>query len=136
MKVSFTGTKNGMTDYQHTRLLEVLSELCLEKGVEEFHHGVCVGADEEAHAVALCFKIPVILHPPIDQKSMAKCLMAKEVREPKPYLVRNRDIVDEGDLLIAAPATKWEVLRSGTWATVRYARKKNKVIIFIWPKDE
>jgi predicted Rossmann fold nucleotide-binding protein DprA/Smf involved in DNA uptake len=40
-------------------------------------------------------------------------------------LVRNRAIVNSSGLLIAAPAGE-EILRSGTWSTVRYARSKDK----------
>src|SRR5262245_41796084 len=42
------------------------------------------------------------------------------------YLVRNRDIVEETDLLIAAPANAVEHLQSGTWCTVRYARRSGR----------
>ena len=45
---------------------------------------------------------------------------------PKDYLDRNHDIVDQTDLLIATPKENTEVLRSGTWATIRYAKKINK----------
>jgi len=54
-------------------------------------------------------------------------------RNPKPYLERNHNIVDESELLIACPKSKEEELRSGTWATVRYARKKGVRIILIYP---
>jgi len=53
--------------------------------------------------------------------------------DPRPPLVRNRDIVDATDMLIAAPATRKEVLRSGTWATIRYAKKMKKWIYIIYP---
>jgi hypothetical protein len=44
------------------------------------------------------------------------------VLTPRPYLVRNRHIVDASSVLIATPKGD-EELRSGTWSTVRYARK-------------
>jgi hypothetical protein len=37
---------------------------------------------------------------------------------------RNTEIVDDSDHLFAAPKEQFEQLRSGTWATVRRARKK------------
>lgn len=52
-----------------------------------------------------------------------------EERPAKPYLERNKDIANEGiDGLIAAPSGWVEELRSGTWATVRYARKLKRTI--------
>lgn len=55
-----------------------------------------------------------------------------EEREEKPPLIRNKDIVNESDILIAAPNSFKELLGSGTWATVRYARKNNKKIYIIY----
>ena len=46
---------------------------------------------------------------------------------PKPYLDRNRDIVDACEVLLATPDGP-ERLRSGTWSTVRYARKIGKPV--------
>ena len=51
---------------------------------------------------------------------------------PKPYLKRNEDIVNKCDVLIACPIDKnKEILRSGTWATIRKARKLNKTIYLL-----
>ena len=51
-----------------------------------------------------------------------------EVREPLPYMVRNENIVKEAGVLIAAPASDKEVMRSGTWATVRRGRAAKKPV--------
>jgi hypothetical protein len=40
----------------------------------------------------------------------------------KSYLDRNHDIVDSCSILLALP-TGQEILPSGTWATIRYARR-------------
>jgi predicted Rossmann fold nucleotide-binding protein DprA/Smf involved in DNA uptake len=48
-------------------------------------------------------------------------------------LERNKDIVSESDFLIAAPDSKKERLRSGTWATVRHARKLGKRVMILEP---
>jgi hypothetical protein len=45
------------------------------------------------------------------------------ILEPKLYMERNHDVVHACDFLLALPGTDHEVVRSGTWATVRYARK-------------
>ena len=59
--------------------------------------------------------------------------VAKDIRLPKKPLIRNRDIVRETAVLIATPEQTIEQLRSGTWATVRYARKMNRPTVLIFP---
>lgn len=129
MIVSFTGTQEGMTQRQKYALEDLLDELV----VIELHHGDCIGADEEVNLIALTIGIRIVIHPPDDDNKRAFCKGADEVREPKPYLVRNDDIAEEGEVLIATPKEYKEKVRSGTWATVRYARKKNKNIFVIYP---
>ncbi len=119
MKIGFTGTRNGMTDRQHDHLLRVLSSF----PVEQFHHGDCVGADAEAHDIAMNMNLYVVVHPPTDPKLRAWCV-GDEMRDEFPYIERNHNIVDEAIHLFAAPGTNHEVKRSGTWATVRYQRSK------------
>lgn len=121
MKIGFTGTQRGMTDTQRTRVAELL------KRASEFHHGDCVGADAQAHELALALKIPIVIHPPENPNKRAWC-QGGLVLPPKPYLERNQDIVDQTEILIATPFEA-ETLRSGTWATVRYARRRG---IPIW----
>lgn len=127
--VGFTGTQFGMSDRQKLELKTFLATYA-----SEFHHGDCIGADEEAHRIALEVGIPVIvIHPPLHKVKQANCSTKYPhgqsrviVREPRDYLDRNKDIVNETEGLIAAPKMNQEELRSGTWATVRYARKKVK----------
>jgi len=126
MKIGFTGTRRGMTNKQKDKVRELL------KGCSEFHHGCCIGADKEAGDIAVILGIEIILHPPLDKKNMAPCT-GKEVREPKSYFVRDHCIVDETDFLIGISKGFVEELRSGTWSTIRYARKKGKKIIIVWP---
>lgn len=44
------------------------------------------------------------------------------------YLHRDDVVVENLDVLMAFPKTPSEILRSGTWATVRRARKANKKV--------
>ena len=127
MIVGFTGSRNGLTSLQKSSLKELLTKLNL---VEKGHHGDCLGADVEFHDVCLEMKIPIVLHPPSNDKNRAFCQGYIAKHPEAPYLERDRDIVDAVNLIIATPAGP-ERLRSGTWTTVRYARKKNKAIIII-----
>lgn len=120
IKVGFTGTSKGMSILQKQALKELLERY----RPEEFHHGDCIGADEEAHRIAVGLNIPVVLHPPHSPHTRAFCKTGIKWKHiAKPYLVRNHEIVDAVDLLIAAPKRIEEELRSEIWATVRYAIK-------------
>lgn len=123
-KVGFTGTRRGMSPAQTARLFALLTELA----PEEFHHGDCSGADLEAFIAATILGIKTVSHPPANPALRAYTL-STERRGPKDYLIRNHDIVDETDLLIVAPRSNAEELRSGTWATFRYAMKNSKQTI-------
>jgi hypothetical protein len=83
----------------------------------------------------LCIKlaIPVHIHPPRYPKKRAFCDGAAAVRPALDYLDRNHAIVDAVHALIAAPKGSKEERRSGTWATVRYARKDRKPIDLVTP---
>lgn len=128
--IGFSGTREGMTRSQLKTLRRLLA------GVQNvrIHHGDCVGADHQAHLLAREHQHDVVVHPPSSKSLRAYCL-SDETREPKPYLQRNRDIVDESSVLIATPATR-ERARSGTWSTVAYAEKVGKPVLIIMPSGE
>jgi len=127
--IGFTGTRDGLTWHQQSTLDEILQ---LRGSV--FHHGDCVGADSDAHDVAWRYDKRIVIHPPSDDRLRAHRLTDHgEYREPKPYLDRNRDIVDESDLLIACPRETSEQAKGGTWYTVRYARNQGKPVTIVWP---
>ena len=128
--VGFTGTSKGMTEKQEKEVSHLLTKL--KKDHTELHHGDCIGADAQAHKLAKCAKMKVVKHPPINPKARAFSKGGKTLPE-KDYLKRNRDIVDAADILIATPKGKKEEIRSGTWATIRYAKKKKKKIKIIYP---
>lgn len=129
MIVGFTGTQHGMSRPQAATLAAGL-RLLFTAG-DEFHHGDCVGADAEAHAIAAGIGFRIVVHPPTNPSKRAWC--EGVIRPAKPYLVRNHDIVDETDVLIATPRELTEELRSGTWATIRYARKLMRKLCVVGP---
>lgn len=134
MKIGFTSTREGLSRYQRKMLVVELDKL----QPTEVHYGMCEGGDDEFYDLVLLLRneikaIPsnckIIGHPPINKNKYAH-RDCDELREPKDYLVRNKDIVDETSMLIACPLGE-EVLRSGTWATVREARRQQKEVIII-----
>jgi hypothetical protein len=127
MKIGFTGTSK--IAIPEAQLLGVLNQLNLG---DELHFGDCINADAQVWSLAIRRGIWTIAHPPADPKLRARCA-ADEVREPRPYIQRNHDIVNECDHLVAAPRTYLEEMRSGTWATVRYAALCGKSLAIVWP---
>jgi hypothetical protein len=131
MKIGFTGTRHGMSFGQKDRLKRIL----LVEQVTEFHHGDCVGADDQADDVALELGIRVIVHPPLNDVFRAHVERKSYRKSPlivlmeKDYILRNHDIVDSTDGLIVAPSSNEETIRSGTWATYRYAKGKKPLIL-------
>ena len=148
MIIGFTGTRKGMTPSQIAQLRIVLTVFVPDPesargsqwdfGGFEFHHGGAVGADREAHSEAsiYCGEASVHVHPcpgVIREDGPkftfgSKFAVWHEVFSP---LVRNRHIVEACGILIAAPETDTEQLRSGTWTTVRYARKAGKPVVML-----
>lgn len=139
MKIGFTGTRNGMTEPQRLAFSVLVLRLNANalNGITEFHHGDCVGADfEAAHCASM--NLPhakIVCHPLADDSLRGYFPCNHDTREPKTYFARNRDIVNETDLLIAAP---WQATRpaaktgGGTWQTVEHAAKIGKPVRIVW----
>lgn len=140
--VGFTGTRTGMTAKQiawmHI-LLDAFMWLQKKKAFDKSKcfilHGDCVGADAEFDAIASGHGLNRVIFPCTLENQRAHCerLGAEIGQEPKAPLERNKDIITKSTVLIAAVATKNEVKRSGTWATIRHARKMKKSIFIIYP---
>lgn len=127
--LGFTGTRRRITAFQRALLLSLLT------GARPLnaHYGDCrTGADCELFTMCRALRIWVISHPS-DMDHMRGFAPAGEIREPKPPLERNRDIVAESDYLVALPFQEAEILRSGTWATVRHARGEGKTVVLLYP---
>jgi hypothetical protein len=131
LKIGFTGTRHGMTDAQKDSFFKMIGDL---KPLY-FLHGDCIGADDDAaHLVSLNDPETVIVALPGPEKEMrAFNQCSDEVRPVKTHFARNRDIVDETDLLIATPQQDAHQPKGGTWYTVDYALKKGKRVVMIWP---
>ncbi len=136
VKVGFTGSRCELSAEQRIALMKIFMDDDIQ--MTEFHHGECVGADAEAHVLCRVMtdaSVPIIGHPPSLETFHAKPLEVTERRPPRPYILRNKDIIKETNWLIACPAGR-ERVRSGTWSTVRYARKLKRQITIIMPDGE
>lgn len=129
-KMGFTGTRQNLTKQQ----IECLVCVTQFYSPSELHHGDCVGGDATIHDVVRehVEECKVVIHPPEYDRYRAY-KEGDEVRNTLPYLTRNKNIVDESDMMVATPEQKQEKLRSGTWSTIRYAKKKGKFIVIIFP---
>jgi hypothetical protein len=133
--IGITATRIGMSLNQKTMLIRRLQEIIDNGYYINFHHGACEGGDVEADQICRNLKIgnpnkthgEIHIHPSDHAKTRVHCEQDWDtVYPPKPPLTRDRDIVSSIDFLFAAPKNeKKEELRSGTWTTVRYARKQN-----------
>lgn len=147
-RIGFTGTQKGLSTKQSYELEEILWKTILDHpGSVEFRHGDCIGADFQAHAIfhdlmMLRSNGYIVIHPPSNPEKRAYSEKARNgaynklsvvVLDEKPYLERDQDIVDWSDVLIACPHSAKEQQRSGTWATVRKARRAGKRVIIIDP---
>lgn len=131
MIVGFTGTQQGMTEAQRVQFTDFMTKVAT---TGEFHHGDCIGADAQAHEIVRELGWTVYLHPPTDPKKRANKVGDWWAR-PKPYLDRNHNIVDMCEMLVACPKGPEEI-RSGTWSTVRYARKTSRLCMILWPNGD
>jgi hypothetical protein len=141
--VGITGTQTGLTDNQR-KTLEKTFKL-FETNFKNFHllHGDCVGVDCEAHCLYLRMNFggKIIIFPPKNNIKRAYCTSLQSsqtiILPEEEYLVRNKNIVQNADILIACPKEEnGEMIRSGTWFTVRYAKNFYNKIILIRPSGK
>jgi len=130
MKVGVTGTQYGWTERQRTLFTLATAELNLE----EFHHGDCIGVDEQAAGVIRKrFGVDVVHSHPPNQDVKRAFAKSAVIYKAKHYLARNQDIVDAVDLLYVIPNSAYERRRSGTWVTYRRACKAGTRMVIIFP---
>lgn len=141
LEIGFTGTRDGMTDAQLRALEYVVGDLVRSEPVFWAHHGDCVGADAEFHELLMDLTgdhtIRIVVHPgPADDIARQSGCVGDERREPLPHLTRNQNIVDESTVMIAAPLEETEQIRSGTWATIRMARRAGAPLAIVYPSGD
>lgn len=124
--VGFTGTRLGMSSKQLEQVQSILKNLNPKLVV----HGGCKGADKEFHDIALKQQRKIRIRPCGYLSSHhPQC----EIMPVKPPLKRNLDIIKDASVIIATPPTETEIIRSGTWHTIRHAAKQKVKVIIVWP---
>ncbi len=126
--IGFSGSQEGMSERQ----IEVVNGLLEVSGISKAGHGDCIGSDADFHVLSREHGLYMVGYPPLNYKKRAFCKFDFEHR-PNEYLVRNKNIVNDSDCMIFTPKEMEEQLRSGTWSTYRYAKKKQKDYILVFP---
>jgi len=131
--IGFSGTRKGMSFKQKSDFGDWLMEN--HEMVTEFHHGMCIGADTEAHEIVrLGFaNIKIHGHPGFPEDHATRGVKDADVDILHPILApltRNLEIVHGTRLMFFAP-TFPEKQRSGTWATLRFCRRKKLPIVVL-----
>lgn len=122
MHLGITATRDGLTIAQLGWIVGFAKRLIIRYPDSTFHHGDCIGGDEEAFTIFKNAGYRTHVHPPNDSKYRA--FTKNDVSEKTyEYLVRNEHIVQASELMIVAPNDMTERKRSGTWATWRYAKR-------------
>lgn len=138
LHLGVTGSSEPLPRVQELGLLTVLGDLRFARTpfistrpFEWQHNGDCINADHLMARIWRRLGGKVHGHPP-DQMDRRAFFHFDVVEEPLPFGKRDQKIVDAAALLVAAPRRP-EYTRSGTWMTVRMARRKGLPIIFVWP---
>lgn len=135
--LAFTATRKGITLEQIQSAHEIVS-------VEEptkFLHGCAEGGDRQLHDVATPGRRE--LCPSRKEQfrwALDNVVEGDEIRDiptgKNPEITRNRRMVDRASVLVACPESATEIQRSGTWATIRYARTLGRRIAIISPNGD
>jgi hypothetical protein len=130
IKLGVTGTREGMNETQRAHLSQFLTEH--RHTISELHHGDCAGVDAEVATLVTEMGIRTVCHPPRSDHLRA-FHASNEYREPKGYLARDRQIVEDSDLLLVVPLQDTPQQRGGTWYTYSYAKQVGRPFIVFYP---
>jgi len=128
-RMGVTATRKGLSEPQKIWLVKFLEN----NTAISLHHGDCIGGDNEVATLFAEYGTYIIAHPGNSGNRRANCTVNNRVYPPLENLVRNRVIVDSCDLLLGFPLSLDETERSGTWYTIRYAKKRKVRVIIVGP---
>jgi hypothetical protein len=126
--IGFTGTRHGMTFEQKQLVANIIRG---ERGTHA-HHGDCVGADAEFHAISDLIGLTIIGHIPVNESDRAFCTFHASM-PALPYMRRNAEIVRCSDIMIATPFEMDEQERGRTWRTIAITRRARKPLVIVLP---
>lgn len=132
--IGITGSRHGATPEQLDRAEILLHAAHMVHGARLLVvHGSCVGVDAQIDAFCARTGVEVVCRPSWLRRWTAS-VCAVQIAAPAAPRVRNRAIVRQSNLLIACPQGA-EALhpRSGTWVTVRMARRHRVPCRIVWP---
>ena len=136
LTIAFTGTRQGMTNDQKSSVFALLTDLMPDFTL----HGCCRGADVDFNDLVLRHRTDlnpnVRIHGHPSESTYNSDDQCSDLCEGMDYtapmgkpLSRNALMVKNAELVIGCPPNYENVLRSGTWSTIRKAKRKDKVII-------
>lgn len=130
VRIGFTGNRYGLNQSQ----IEEIKKIIESHDNIIVSHGDCVGSDTEFHNICVSYKeqfnknISIHIYPSFNPV-MRAFNKGDVIMKEKQYLQRNLDIINNSDMLIACPVDKnVEEMRSGTWVTIRHAKKQGMTI--------
>lgn len=130
--IGFTGSRNRMNALQetilHDRWVKIAAEAARLGVPVWLIHGGCHGSDLCARDLARSLGFLTRCYPGDELQYHESLKVDTETRPPCYYLDRNHRIVRDCGELFATPKEDQfhESQRSGTWATIRYARSVEK----------
>lgn len=146
INIGITGPRGGLSPAQRSFAMELMAKVVIDPTHQfTFHHGDCIGVDQQIHQLLLSWSITSIeTHPPTKTRFRAFCGVYDDttlVHLPAPYLERDRNIVKASNVVIGFPnCSQEEAPRSGTWYTVQHAmvqyamaHNAGKVVLVVMP---
>lgn len=137
--VGFTGLRAGMSSACAVEVHRQLERIAKHPVIGL--HGDCVGADADFDCLCRLHGIttwsrPCTMNGEVDHIFRAYT-PSKKMGDPTTPLARNREIASQCHVLFGCPPTTEELQRgSGSWATIRYARKYGKPTFLFFPDGE
>lgn len=152
----FAFSPDGLRPEQVQRALAVQIARLYTEGVHTFITGMCVGVDLWAAEAVLALRrdhpeVQLVAAIPFEgqeatwpqaarrqyQRVREACQRVEVLSETggsEAYLKRNRWMVDSADTVLAVYDFSRSEFRSGTAATVRYARRQQRRVIYVHPE--
>jgi hypothetical protein len=118
-----------MTEWQVRALRELLQ---LMQPDAFFHNGM-IGATAQAHAIARGLDLQIVIIPPKNTDLRAKLEGAIQIETPEDFNDSLDHVIEDSHIVIFTPREEVEKLRSGTWRSIRQAKREGKSVYIIFP---